>query len=274
MKGKDKMKISQGLIRPFNLDPSEHEAMYNGPLPEDLAAVLIITFYKDWEDLKHQTSELALAAYPKSLDQFLFAEPDTDDPLVCALNSRACGLECDIEISVYHDMWPCVGGVRPSDTFDAWEIQRAQLQLAFVNRLQDVCNMPINTLTCSMRVFDHLWDKTRSVEAKDHRPLQVKSEEAERFQLLVGDIYRQRWGFMNRKLIDYRNKVLVMFRALVAGQDPIAEYNRFINAGGKYYAEYPTLCPNPHQTEAESGHNDKQLTKERSQNGIKPNGID
>jgi hypothetical protein len=131
------------------------------------------------------------------------------------------------------------GDQRSSD----WEVDRAYLQLAFEARLAHYGTIPINAMTYAMRIFDRLYETTGSVEAKDHQPLCVDSEDAERFELIVGDIYRRRWTYMNRNLVEYRNKALIAIRAHIAGKDPQAEYDRFIKAGGKYFLDYPALCP-------------------------------
>jgi hypothetical protein len=46
-----------------------------------------------------------------------------------------------------------------------------------------------------------------------------------------------------RVLFELRNKVQIAIRALHAGLDPEVEYGRFVAAGGKYFLDYPRLCP-------------------------------
>jgi len=69
----------------------------------------------------------------------------------------------------------------------------------------------------------------------------VVSEEAS--CLYLQETFKQGGCFWCEALMEVRNKVLIAARAIKMGLDPEKEYNRFIAAGGKYFLDYPVLCP-------------------------------
>jgi hypothetical protein len=86
-----------GLIRPFNLDPHEYNAMYNGPLPDKLEATLITNVEVDAETVHESIMDLMSDDEPED-------EGETDTPENTpsnsgrVLNPRVCGLKCDIDL--------------------------------------------------------------------------------------------------------------------------------------------------------------------------------
>ncbi|RPH93355.1 hypothetical protein EHM69_10535 [candidate division KSB1 bacterium] len=223
-----------GLIKPFNLDPAEYDAMYNGPLPEKLTAVLFLSGNISTEELWEKL-ESCLDDNDSDKKYPGFSSP-------AFLSPASVGLSIEIALVTartsnwreYSRGWHFVLPF----TDDSWDIQLAFLDGSRNHRFQ-----PLDALAVSMDIHDHLCQAAGSLESADHGLVSTLLAHAEDFQLIVGDIYRRHWGFMNRKLIEYRNKVLVSAGALVRDLDPVAEYERFIQAGGKYFLDYPVLCP-------------------------------
>lgn len=244
-----------GLIKPFNLDPNEYDAMYNGPLPDKLTAILLVSGPLSmevlWEGLDRYLGEEDPEDFP---DEETEDSPDSDsedesaqDPNMIIqrpafLSPESVGLSVDIALSssrsshwrTYSRGWNFV--LPYSDDF--WDIQ-----LVFLNDSRSHYISPLDVLFTAMDVYDYLWMTSHSLASKDHGAFPIDARTAETFRLIVGDIFRPPWGFMNRRLVEYRNKILISVGALRYDLDPVAEYDRFIKAGGKHYLEYPKLCP-------------------------------
>ena len=76
-----------------------------------------------------------------------------------------------------------------------------------------------------------------------HDPILAEAELVSTMSATTGQLYVSRTAIWNRKLLNYRTALMVMMRAVLMGRDPAQEYHRFVNAGGKYFLDYPVLCP-------------------------------
>jgi hypothetical protein len=229
-----------GVIRPFNLDPGDYEAMYNGPLPDKLQAILITNVEVDVETVHESIMDLMSDDEPEDEEE-TDTTGNTPSNSGRVLNPRVCGLKCGINLYYFNFMSrrefsgdPSI--IRPIRE-DSIDIQLVFQEIDFMRPLGI-----IDGQVYAMDLFDHLCATTRSCESKAHLPIERDPETAERFRFVVHDIYRRRWGYMNRQLVDYRNKLLVMAIAMAIGKDPILAYDRFVKANGKSYLEYGDLC--------------------------------
>jgi len=54
--------------------------------------------------------------------------------------------------------------------------------------------------------------------------------------------FRRQICFFDESLVEVRNRALVGMKAIELGLDPDTEYERFVQAGCKYFLDYPVLC--------------------------------
>lgn len=127
---------------------------------------------------------------------------------------------------------------RVTDRLKAWPTNGFYYQAGFVSPefWRNELSQPIAAGT--MTVYDELVDFTGLID-----PVEIRRETdtifpSRHFWELL-DFGHCIWSV---ELVDLRNKALVGAKAIELGLDPDAEYERFINAGGKYFLEYPELC--------------------------------
>ena len=227
-----------GLIRPFNLDPHEYDAMYNGPLPDELRMVIIESgvIHNDFlgVGINWQLFQADLMEDMKQCKELLVPGPD-GTPLP-VLDPRAFGLQCKITPHVVHgDANNCVRVPTGGGTVYCPD---SVLQVGFLARHHEAHIVPGNSLTYAMSIWDYLFCETNSAESADHHDVEVPADEAEAFRLVVGDSFREGWGFMNRQLVEYRNLAIVLAGAVNSSTDLCETYRRYLDKGKPYYLDY------------------------------------
>jgi hypothetical protein len=59
----------------------------------------------------------------------------------------------------------------------------------------------------------------------------------------VGDLFKNGVGVWSRALLEHRNMIQIICRALIMGRDPVTEYRRFQASGATYFLDQPHVCP-------------------------------
>ncbi|MBI5060546.1 hypothetical protein HZB60_12300 [candidate division KSB1 bacterium] len=95
----------------------------------------------------------------------------------------------------------------------------------------------------AMMICDAAVTTAGSFEPKDNVPVRLPDQFASTWNAAIGDLFQSRRAVWCRELVDHRNLVLIVCRAILMDRDPEDEYGKFIKAGGKYFLEYPRLCP-------------------------------
>jgi len=122
----------------------------------------------------------------------------------------------------------------------AWLVDKIYLQLGFVERGKPASQIGI---ALAMLSYDELVEMHGSKEPADQEPVMVESVVSKIYNAWIGDQYATRSAVWCRGLLDIRTRWLVTLRAIAAGKDPYMAYDHFIAAGGKYFLDYPLLCP-------------------------------
>jgi hypothetical protein len=99
------------------------------------------------------------------------------------------------------------------------------------------------SVACAMTVNDTCVCTQGATDPSAQVAVPVSAEDARDFEQEMRNHFRSGVGLWPKVLVEHRNKILVMARAITLGRDPVAEYERFVKAGCKYYLEYPRLCP-------------------------------
>jgi hypothetical protein len=126
---------------------------------------------------------------------------------------------------------------------DAWQIEDGlYIQASFLD--YDLVGKPAprREHAYPMTFLDTLVCRTGSTNPRGHEARKAFPESAQAYDNIVGNTYRNRVGVWTRGLVEFRNMALIQARAVLTDKDPVAEYARFVQAGGTYFLEYPTLC--------------------------------
>ena len=99
------------------------------------------------------------------------------------------------------------------------------------------------SVACAMTVYDSCVCTQGATDPSAQVAVPASAEDAHDFEQEVRNHYRSGVGVWPRVLEEHRSRVLVMAHAIMLGRDPVAEYDRFLRAGGVYFLDYPTLCP-------------------------------
>lgn len=227
---------NEGLvsIRPFNLKKSDYVRMFKeNPLPEleivivtiSIGSTAIIGPTPLRNRLKAGISEV-LGVAGNSLD-----DPQLREEL--SLNELSWVVDATSAMSMY-DFPPSYVVLR------SWLVDREYIQVGF--RQQGTKYNAIG-IAAGMLTYDEMVAKSGSIEPKDHTAPLAVAENVAQYSAWTGDMFAKRDAFWCRALIDLRNRWLVTLRAIAIGRDPHLAYDQFCMAGGKYFLDYPILCP-------------------------------
>jgi len=221
-----------GLIRPFNLDPAECKSMYNSSLPEHL--VMNLTLLLPWDQVNEEEpcahkgvpDELARVVERCTLDAGNFNIPSK---IVHSLDYRE---ESTAE-------WWSMPKLQQQWLYDGVYVQVHFLNPDLIGGLFD----PSCGICIGMMVYDRLVSKRGELDPSKQPSFLTTERLAENYQNLLGRMYAEGVGVWTQSLIEYRNMVMIKCRAVLAGQNPDTEYDRFVKTGGSYFLEYRRLCP-------------------------------
>ena len=221
-----------GLIKPFNLDFAEYAAMFDAELPDYI--VMTINVLK------------AESKCPDCAREYVDARQEmlTKTMLECANHAAEFGISSMIVPVWISDSAPDWLWSMFAAKQDAWQIDDGlyvQASFADFDLIGD--RGPRREVAYPMTFLDLLVCRTGSTDPGSHKAIETYPEYAEAYEKIVGSTYRNRLGIWTEALVNFRNLVLVQARAVLTDRDPVTEYNRFIEAGGEYFLEYPTLCP-------------------------------
>jgi hypothetical protein len=223
---------SHGLIKPFNLDPTEYAAMYNAALPDRID--MTVNVLKASTKCPHCAVEY-LEQRRKKLDDALLecvnrASAFGIDSMVAPVPISDSGLDC---------LWSLFAAKQ-----DAWQIEDGlYIQAAFSDFDLIGQKGPRLAVAYPMTLLDTLVCRTGSVDPARHSSQTVCSDCSVAYEDEVGDTFRHHLGIWTKQLVEFRSMALVYARAALTDRDPATEYDRFVNSGGWYFLEYPGLCP-------------------------------
>jgi hypothetical protein len=225
------MKIPEiKYFTPFELLPDEAQQMFEEDLPAELT--LVITIFPDTSE--HEVHGCYLTPECAQLAK-VFELPEADP--------KRFGIASDITIIA-----PGGCTARPPADLPAkqrkWFHENLYVQIGFAETPKCiVLAHKLGTVTMvAMTFYDAAVALYESTEPKDHFPFGGTPEDTDYIWGIVNNFYRIRIAIWNRGLLQYRTALMVMMRAVLMGRDPAQEYHRFVNAGGKYFLDYPTLC--------------------------------
>lgn len=214
----------------FSMPPADAQRMYDEDLPKEITMVCaVIPDTSEHEAYGYLTPETANLAQ-------VFNLPEADP--------KRFGI--DSKVSIHFAIGGVCNPLVPfTDAQKAWYHKKLCPQLGFFDssKLNDEILGRGDSLLNDMILYDTGVALSGSTEPKDHHPIPAEAEVVSVMAATTGQLYADRVAIWNRKLLNYRTALMVMMRAVLMGRDPAQEYHRFINAGGKYFLDYPTLCP-------------------------------
>jgi hypothetical protein len=217
---------SPGLIKPFNLDPADYEAMYHGPLPARVT-ISINTLTTD-------------AVTYGEMDKMRFRIKDVFD-LVLNLNGRdplgilrqAPSPIFAVEACVHPHLLTADILAMFAAEQKAWMINGAYHQVAFHTEPDDISQEAIHDGTgLAMTMLDYWVCMTGSHEPSDHQPIKVGSTVAEDYNGRVSGLYASGAAFWCEKLISMRNEILTVIHSADLRENVFASLEAF-RASGK-----------------------------------------
>lgn len=223
-------------ILPFNLTLEEYLQMANQELPEKLS--MLVMLIPSTETLSNLNIDVLQKVYmhPWQLAGYDGEKvPQSIKPVF-----ESCKyLEYEFAVQEINTMTKSSEFLPPE--LRAWMFEDLYCQVVF-GRDASICRPPFAIgATMAMTHFDVNCASSRSINVDEH-PVHVLEPDNPTSDW-VNDIYRSGRGIWSPKLIEFRNYVLIGIRAILMDRDPDTEYQRFINAGGKYFLAYPGLCP-------------------------------
>lgn len=222
----------QFIANPFNLDPHEYDKMYASVPP--LALTMPIYIYHE----PGAKDRAALRAVDLIQDEIAEAAGRcASGPLLQQVRS----LPDDFRFGV--GTWQDITWSLFPATANQWAVEGLYVEAGYFNPISANGENVDQRVIDAMMLFDAAVTQSRSLDPKDHSPLDVGSLFASQWSNAVGGLFRKRTGIWCDVLQDHRTLILIICRALIMGRDPVTEYHKFKAAGGTYFLEYPHLCP-------------------------------
>ena len=218
-------------IQPFNLATSGIREMLARTIPVDLG--IAVTVLKDPKMSRGDAAE--------KLDEI--HDSLAEEVAECMKLAPQFGINSDIQaVHTLTDM--CIEDwIDLSIELESWRVDGLYIQVGFYNRTMTFYAWPVFPVATAMTIYDVGVAATGFINPEKHLSLTVDSVAALDYHLIVGDFFKEDVGIWCQALVEFRNMVMVKCRAIMANRDPDEEYQRFVDAGGKYFLEYPTLCP-------------------------------
>jgi len=219
------------LIKPFDLDQEKCRDMFNSTLPEKLMITISVL-------------SNPLRANPGS-DETYSEIQDALETLIRDCSGQAKQFGICAKLRLEHQFGCNVLAIlTPLDSLQKqWVCRDMYVQVSVHADTYLLKSDPVPGTRIAMTFYDLGVARTNSLNPADHEMVLAYSESARYYRRMINNMYKKRIGIWTEKLVPYRNMIMVKVRALLAGLDPDQEYERFIQAGGKYCLEYPTLCP-------------------------------
>lgn len=125
----------------------------------------------------------------------------------------------------------------------AWITDGAYVLFGFSDHNEPFDDDLHNAIGTALVMLDRHIIEANSFDPAAHSELAVSSQAATDFQSLVGDMFGKKRAAWHWSLPLLQVGLSVCFRAMYMGRSPVREFNKFCQAGGKHYLEYPGLCP-------------------------------
>ena len=221
----------QGLVRPFNLNQDEYENMFEGPIPTEVCMFTGIKIVSD------DTSGTTRALLEKLHDPFVELISG------CLNESDQWGIKVYKKLGrlISVDEFPMTRLANRID--ELWSANDLTVNVVFYDMTTEIFFLPHTGTLYAMDFWDLLVYESESIDPVNHNPIPATSPLDVGYHLAVHDLFLERVSIWNRKLVDYRNMVMVKARALILDRDPDSEYAKFKHSGGKHHLEYPIICP-------------------------------
>ena len=219
------------MIQPFNLGITEIRKMLARTIPVDLGMAVAVL----------NDPNMCIYCADEKLGEIHDSLVET--VAECMKLAPQFGINSDIqEHDILYEM--CIQDwIGLSVELQSWQADGLYIQVGFYDRALTDYAWPVYSVATAMSVYDHGVAATGFTNPEMHLPLKVDSVAALDYRLIVGNFFQENVGVWCQALIEFRNMVMIKCRAVLTGYDPDAEYERFVKAGGKYFLEYPTLCP-------------------------------
>jgi hypothetical protein len=230
LSGGIKMPKKTEVIQPFNLRQSEYEKMFEQPIPEELMmhVILIPVRNHDREVLKKMHRKID-SFFPSKFDEEKNNKMRTKPSPRFYFNI----------ISQARTLIDCESLIEPIQ--ERWLVDGVYVQIGFVNKISEYAKSDFLLSGLAMLQYDQNVVLSHSLDPEDHTPHLVPSEIADSFHHQIGDLYRSGRGVWCRELLEYRDMWLIGIRSMLTGVDPFGAYDRFQEAGGRYFLQFPKL---------------------------------
>lgn len=130
----------------------------------------------------------------------------------------------------------------PTSLLAKWAVEGVRIQTGFV-LVDPQKKVREQAIITGMDSLDMLFEMTGTFEPSAHEGLVAPVAIADAISAAVGDFYLSKKGIWCRNLVAERSRWMIRNHCWLTGRDPDDEYQRFLDAGGTYYLEYPRLCP-------------------------------
>jgi hypothetical protein len=140
------------------------------------------------------------------------------------------GSRVEIKPVIYFNSIPVFS--LPASAMWKWGSSGFYLQIGYMEASKNVSEEEVVALLRTMTVFDLGYCETGAI------PKILYTEIAQQEGSATEGI-----PILNMNLVQRRNELLVMNYAMLQGRDPGSAYDNFLAAGGKYFLDYPVLCP-------------------------------
>lgn len=119
-----------------------------------------------------------------------------------------------------------------------WLVGDTYVQVGFAvpDRFSDP-GLP-TSLAVSMTIYDFLVLRHNSIHPVDHEPLEMRADHIRGLRVAMGQHLQEGSFLLNHGLLQYRNKVAIMCRAAIAGEDPIQAYQKYLMESCKYFLPF------------------------------------
>lgn len=88
-------------------------------------------------------------------------------------------------------------------------------------------------------LYDFLVERHGSIDPRDHEEVELPYNQVRQMLINMNDVYRHKLTALPRELLEFRNKVAVMARAALAGDDPVVAYQTFLEQSHGYFLGTP-----------------------------------
>jgi len=122
------------------------------------------------------------------------------------------------------------------EPLNQWCVNGIYLQIGFyrLNAMLDTAEQI--GLANAMLDYDAMVCESNSLEPRDHIPHHIRIQKG-----YHNSLFREGRAEWSRRLIEFRNRWMVTLRAVIEGENPSPELNRFERSNMDYFLQYPGI---------------------------------